>query len=306
MESYYELSYMESSVQLLNLRDEIRGLQKEKQEMDQKLQAKIKEELELSAKNLRMLKIVNQKMGADKYSPKKHGVGPPTPKKPSTISSTVSSSDAASCGMQLFSSEVASTGPCSPVLSGGPSSSTSGTMKVPVDSPSKGKEITLADAKSILDKYKDSPLKFDVLDDVTDDELLSVDDAVEWLGGGSKQSNVTADMLESNASMAGSDGNINGTQKDDDKNGYVSESKGTEIKNVDLSFKQNTNDVSRGENKRENEEHDVKHISCVSARDEGIPAKDVRNNTDKAKMGNKTKEAKEGKKEASKKEGGQE
>ena len=80
MESYYELSYMESSVQLLNLHDEIRGLQKEKQEIDQKLQAKLKEELELSAKNLCMLKIVNKKMGADKYSPKKHGVGPLTPK----------------------------------------------------------------------------------------------------------------------------------------------------------------------------------------------------------------------------------
>ena len=215
MESYYELSYMESSVQLLNLRDKIRGLQKEKQEIDQKLQAKLKEELELSAKNLRMLKIVNQKVGADKYSPKKHGVGPPTSKKPSTISSTVSSSAVASCSMQLFSSVVASTGPCSPVLSGGSSSSTSGTMKVPVDSLNKGKEITLAEAKSILDKCKDNRPKFDVLDDGTDDELLSVNDAVEWLEGGtankSKQSNVTADMLESNASMAGSDDNINGT-----------------------------------------------------------------------------------------------
>ena len=137
---------MESSVQLLNLHDEIRGLQKEKQEIDQKLQAKLKEELELSAKNLHMLRIVNKKIDTDKYSPKKHGVGPPTPKKPSTISFTVSSSAAASCSMQLFSSVVASTGPCSPVLSGGSASSTSGTMKVPVDSLNKGKEITLAEA----------------------------------------------------------------------------------------------------------------------------------------------------------------
>ena len=95
-------------------------------------------------------------------------------------------------------------------------------MKVPVDSLNKGKEITLAEAKSVLDKYKDNRPKFDVLDDVTDDDLLSVNDAVEWLEGGaankSKQSNVMADMVESNASMAGSDDNINGTQKGDDKN----------------------------------------------------------------------------------------
>ena len=68
-----------------------------------------------------------------------------------------------------------------------------------------------------------------MLDDVTDDELLSMNDAVEWLEGGtankSKQSNVMADMLESNASIAGSDDNINGTQKGDDKNVNMSESK---------------------------------------------------------------------------------
>ena len=60
------------------------------------------------------------------------------------------------------------------------------------------KKISLAEAKSILDKYKDNHPKFDVLDDVTDDELLSVNDAVEWLEGSaankSKQSNVAADV----------------------------------------------------------------------------------------------------------------
>ena len=87
----------------------------------------------------------------------------------------------------------------------------------------------------------------------------------------------------------------------------MSESKEREFKNVDLNFKQNTNDVaSRGEYKTENEEDNVKHISGVSARDEAIPEKDVTKNIEKVKMGNKTKGAKEGKKEASKKEGEQE
>ena len=170
-------------------------------------------------------------------------------------------------------------------------------MKVPVDSLNKGKEIALAEAKSILDKYKDNHPKFDVLDDVTGDELLSVNDAVDWLEGGtankSKQSKVTADMLESNASMAGSDDNINVTQKSDDKNVNMSESKEKDV-------------ISRGEYKTENEEDNVKHISGVSARDEAIPEKDVKKNIEKAKMADKTKGAKEGKKEASKKEGEQE
>ena len=80
MDSFYELSYMESSVQLLNLYDEIKGLQRDKCEIEQKFQLKQKEEVELSAKNLHQLKIVNQKLGADKYSPKKKGIYPPSPK----------------------------------------------------------------------------------------------------------------------------------------------------------------------------------------------------------------------------------
>ena len=79
MESFYELLYVESSVQLLNLHDEIKGLQKEKSDIEQKIQLKQKEEAELSAKNIHWLKIINQQMGAKKYSPKKK-VYPPSPK----------------------------------------------------------------------------------------------------------------------------------------------------------------------------------------------------------------------------------
>ena len=63
MDSFYELSYMEPSVQLLNLHDEIKGLQKEKGDIEQKIQLKQKEEAELSAKNIHWLKIINKKNG---------------------------------------------------------------------------------------------------------------------------------------------------------------------------------------------------------------------------------------------------
>ena len=52
MESFYELSYMESSVQLLNLREEIKILQREKNCIEEKISLKMKQENELSAKNL--------------------------------------------------------------------------------------------------------------------------------------------------------------------------------------------------------------------------------------------------------------
>ena len=75
---------MESSVQLLNLREEIKILQREKNCIEEKISLKMKQENEFSAKNLRWLKIINQKVGpegSEKYSPKKLGAFPSTPQK---------------------------------------------------------------------------------------------------------------------------------------------------------------------------------------------------------------------------------
>ena len=72
MESYAELSYMETSLQLLQIKEDIEGLYKERQVIDQKLQIKLREQAELTEKNLRFIKIVKKSTsGSDHYSPKK-------------------------------------------------------------------------------------------------------------------------------------------------------------------------------------------------------------------------------------------
>ena len=87
-QSFHELTYMETSCQLLTLRHEITNLcvqkrqieltlQGQMKEIDEKLQQKRKEEAQLSAKNLRFLRIIQRTKGADNYSPKKHGIVPP-------------------------------------------------------------------------------------------------------------------------------------------------------------------------------------------------------------------------------------
>ena len=82
MDSYAELSYMESSLQLLQIKEDIEGLYRERQAIDMKLQKKLREQAELTEKNLRFIKIVKKTTnGSDYYSPKKRGVNPPTPKK---------------------------------------------------------------------------------------------------------------------------------------------------------------------------------------------------------------------------------
>ena len=82
MESYAELSYMETSLQLLQIKVEIEGLHKEKAVIEKLIQKKLREQSELIQKNLRFIKIVNKTSGgSDHYSPKKCGVNPPTPQK---------------------------------------------------------------------------------------------------------------------------------------------------------------------------------------------------------------------------------
>ena len=148
MDSFYELSYMESSVQLLNLRDEIKGLQKDKCDLEQKIQLKQKEEVELSAKNLRWLKIVNQKMGADKYSPKKKGIYPPSPKK--CVQIVMSSSLPAAVGVDGNVSDSGTSLASSPI----PSTSCTHVRTIGAEIPkvdSASNEMTVNEAKELLD-----------------------------------------------------------------------------------------------------------------------------------------------------------
>ena len=99
-QSFHELTYMETSCQLLTLRHEITNLrvqrrqielklQGQMKEIDEKLQQKSKQEAQLSAKNLRFLRIIQRTKGADNYSPKKHGIVPPKGTIPAGSSCTV-------------------------------------------------------------------------------------------------------------------------------------------------------------------------------------------------------------------------
>ena len=83
MDSFHELAYMESSLQILNLGDEIRSLQRKRDDIQREIEQKLKKQGELRAKNERFLRIINITKGCDNYSPEKRGVLPPTPRKTS-------------------------------------------------------------------------------------------------------------------------------------------------------------------------------------------------------------------------------
>ena len=205
MDSFYELSYMESSVQLLNLRDEIKGLQKDKCDLEQKIQLKQKEEVELSAKNLRWLKIVNQKMGADKYSPKKKGIYPPSPKK--CVQIVMSSSLPAAVGVDGNVSDSGTSLASSPI----PSTSCTHVRTIGAEIPkvdSASNEMTVNEAKELLDKYKGNPIKFND-DEIADDELMTLTEAETFLKRGDE---VNTDNMANKSEMADS-------KKEDDHNG---------------------------------------------------------------------------------------
>ena len=199
MESYYELSYMETSVQIYNLREEIKILQREKDCIEQKIALKMKQDAELSAKNLRWMRIIKQKMGSEgpeKYSPKKRGIFPPTPKKkaspvsssPSQSSSSVqnvsgSKYPSASCSPKKISGTCNSKATTSSVVSTSTNSSGSELVSATNTKGPNSNEITLGEAKSILNKYKtDKNDDFEMEDGVTDDDLLTVNEALELIG----------------------------------------------------------------------------------------------------------------------------
>ena len=190
MESFYELSYMESSVQLLNLREEIKKLQTEKEQIEQNIRLKQKQEAELSVKNLRWLRIVNQKMGAEKYSPKKRGIHPPTPKKctplsmgSSTQSSTLilgSAPPLPPTVTQLISEPGVLASASAQDTMAPASASASSVISDSSECANNG-ERTIEEAKTVLDNYKVDKNGCEIRDSVTDDELLSLEGALHCI-----------------------------------------------------------------------------------------------------------------------------
>ena len=72
---YHELSYMKASLELVDVKQEIEHLLKEKYALDQKLERKSKEQNELTTKCMRHIRVLKRKgMTSDFYCPKKRGV----------------------------------------------------------------------------------------------------------------------------------------------------------------------------------------------------------------------------------------
>ena len=72
---YHELSYMKASLELVDVKEEIEHLLKEKYALDQKLERKSKEQNELTEKCMRHIRVLKRKgMTSDFYCPKKRGV----------------------------------------------------------------------------------------------------------------------------------------------------------------------------------------------------------------------------------------
>ena len=71
---YHELSYMKASLELVDVKEEIDHLLKEKHALDQKLETKSREQNELTEKCMRHIKVLKRKgMTSDFYCPKKTG-----------------------------------------------------------------------------------------------------------------------------------------------------------------------------------------------------------------------------------------
>ena len=72
---YHELSYMKASLELVDVKEEIEHLLKEKYALDQKLERKSREQNELTEKCMRHIRVLKRKgMTSDFYCPKKRGV----------------------------------------------------------------------------------------------------------------------------------------------------------------------------------------------------------------------------------------
>ena len=72
---YHELSYMKASLELVEVKEEIEHLMKEKYALDQKLERKSREQNELTEKCMRHIRVLKRKgMTGNFYCPKKRGV----------------------------------------------------------------------------------------------------------------------------------------------------------------------------------------------------------------------------------------
>ena len=72
MESYAELSFMETSLQLLQIKDDIERLHTAKAVIEKKFDQKLHEQVRLVDRNLRFIRIIKwTKGGAEHYWPKK-------------------------------------------------------------------------------------------------------------------------------------------------------------------------------------------------------------------------------------------
>ena len=157
MDSYHELAFMDTSIKLLKVREELTQLQVQKKKLQMKIDAKLQEEAELSMRSSRFLKIISCTKGKDHYSPQKRGVFPPTPKKDCNII------------------------PASPIP--GKSTPSQKTNSQPSPLGSIHQQMKVAEARQILNKHKSTPpskLDIDNFDGgINDDELLSVLEHVE-------------------------------------------------------------------------------------------------------------------------------
>ena len=92
MNSFHELTYMETSCMLLKLKDEIDALSKTKAHIQDELNKKIKDidhkiamkmelQAQISARNIRYLRVIEKTKGSGYYSPKKHGISSTMPTK---------------------------------------------------------------------------------------------------------------------------------------------------------------------------------------------------------------------------------
>ena len=75
------ISYMETSCELLKIQQEISCLQMNKQQIEQRIKDKKEQYEDIAARNLQYLKIIQWTKGVGHYSPNKCGVYPSTPKK---------------------------------------------------------------------------------------------------------------------------------------------------------------------------------------------------------------------------------
>ena len=115
---FHELSYMQSSLDLLQTKDEIEQLLREQHMVDKKLEAKTREQNDLTEKCMSHIRVLRKKgMTGDFYSPKKHGISA-TPTKAMSGSYTpnyVPSNYIANHPTEHVASALVQGGPWSPV-----------------------------------------------------------------------------------------------------------------------------------------------------------------------------------------------